>query len=208
MKIFLTAIIACLLQANTAGAEQEQSCSSAEKVIKQEATLATASLFANERNKPGSIRYESGSMLEKAGRNLSKAEKQSDFCPAGCRISEKPEIIFKAVPNKFLSNYSQYDKCQKLLEETENSPFNYKEQFESLSGVESWFSDFSRGNGTDGKDPYKKCSGDCSPQYELIISNSGGKIDLDAEVICGHERDKSDDQYEISYSYLWSCEDK
>lgn len=206
MKIFLTVMIACLFQANLAGADEAKNCLSAEKDIKQESTLATASFFANERNKPGSIRYESGSMLERAEKNLSKAEKPSDSCPAGCQISEKPEIIFKAIPHKFLTNYSQYDKCQKLLEETEKTPFNYKEQFDSISGVESWFSDFSRGKGSDGKDLYSKCSGDCSPQYELIISNNGGKLDLDAEVICGHERDKQDNQYELSYSYRWICQ--
>ncbi len=205
-KKLLTFIIACLFQANLAGADEAKNCSAIEKEINQESTLATASFFANERNKPGSIRYESGSMLEKAEMNLPKAEKPSDLCPAGCQISEKPEIIFKAIPNKFLTDYSQYDKCQKLLEETEKTPFNYNEQFASIGEVESWFSDFSRGNGSDGKDLYNKCSGDCSPQYELIISNSGAKVDLDAEVVCGHERDKKDNQYEISYGYRWTCE--
>lgn len=189
-------------------ADTGDKCSGIEKDVKQESTLATASLFANERNKAGSIRYESGAMLEKAESGVGGAQKPADICPSDCEISEKPEVIFKAVPNKFLSDYSDYDKCQKLLEETEKTPFAYHEQFSSLDQIESWFSDFSRGKGEDGNDMYDKCSGKCSPQYELIISKDSGKFSLDAEVICGHARDKKDNQYELSYSYRWSCENK
>ena len=192
-----------------AGADTGDKCSGVVKDVKQESTLATASFLANERNKPGSIRYESNAILEKAENKAGTAQKPADLCPAGCQISEKPEVVFKAVPNKFLTNYSQYNKCQKLLEETQKTPFSYNEQFSSIDQLDSWFSDFTRGKGSDGKDLYNKCSGDCSPQYELIITKeSSGKLSLDADVICGHERDKKDDQYELSYSYRWSCENK
>jgi hypothetical protein len=210
MRYILTLLLVMfpILIANMAVADSGDKCSGVEKVVKQESTLATASFFANERDQAGSIRYESGAMLEKAESNVGTAQKPADLCPAGCQISEKPEVIFKAVPNKFLSDYSDYDKCQKLLEETEKTPFSYTEHFSSIDQIESWFSDFSRGKGEDGKDMYNKCSGKCSPQYELIISKEGSKLTLNAEVICGHERDKKDNQYELSYSYRWSCESK
>jgi len=210
MRYIVTLLITAfpILIANMAVADTGDKCSGIEKVVKQESTLATAAFLANERNKAGSIRYESGAMLEKAESNIGTAQKPADLCPSGCEISEKPEIIFKAVPNKFLSDYSDYDKCQKLLEETQKTPFEYNEQFSSIDQIESWFSDFSRGKGEDGKGMYDKCSGKCSPQYELIISKQNGKLALDADVICGHERDKKDNQYELSYSYRWSCESK
>lgn len=210
MRYILTLLLVTfpLLIANAALADSADKCSGIEKVVKQESTLATASFFANERDQAGSIRYESGAMLEKAENKISSAQKPTELCPAGCQISDKPEVIFKAVPNKFLSDYSDYDKCQKLLEETEKTPFKYNEQFSSIDQIESWFSDFSRGKGEDGKDMYDKCSGKCSPQYKLIISKESGKYSLDADVVCGHARDKKDNQYELSYSYRWSCESK
>jgi len=197
-----------ILIANMALADAGDKCSGVVKDVKQASTLATAAFLANEENKEGSIRYESSAMLEKSENKAGAAQKPADFCPADCRMSEKPEVVFKAASNKFLTDYSQYDKCQKLLEETQKTPFEYNEQFSSLDQIEKWFSDFTRGKGEDGKDLYSKCSGDCSPQYELIITKESGKLSLDADVICGHERDKKDDHYELSYSYRWSCESK
>jgi hypothetical protein len=195
-----------LLQLYTAGAE-ETKCSNIEKDIVEETTHATASLFANEGNKPGSVRYESGAILEKAQAGIPNAEKPADLCPAGCKLVPNPVIVFKAVPQKFLTNYSDYARCQALLEQTEKAPFEYDKQFDSMTDVQDWFSNFSRGKGADGKDLYNRCSGQCSPQYEFYISNDNGKLVLDADVVCGHARDKSNNMYDISYSYQWVCQD-
>lgn len=195
-------------QLSTAGAQENDECSDIEKDIVEESTQGTASLFANEGNKPGSVRYESGAILEKAEAGMPDAVKPADFCPAGCELNPEPVIEFKAVPQKFLTNYSGYDQCQKLLEETQKNPFQYNEQFGSMSEVQDWFSNFSRGKGTDGKDLYQRCSGQCSPQYEFFITNESGKLALDAEIVCGHARDKSNNMYDISYSYKWICQEK
>jgi hypothetical protein len=201
-------LFALVFQLHTAGAE-ETKCSNIEKDIVEETTHATASLFANESNKPGSVRYESGAILQKAQAGIPNAEKPADLCPAGCELVPKPVIVFKAIPQKFLTSYSDYAKCQALLEQTEKAPFEYDKQFGSMSEVQDWFSNFSRGKGTDGKDLYNRCSGQCSPQYEFFISDDGGgKLILDADVVCGHARDKSNNMYNISYSYQWVCEDK
>ncbi len=197
-----------LFQLSTAVAQEADKCSDIERDIAEESTQGTASIFANEGNKPGSVRYESDAILQKAEAGMPKAEKPADLCPAGCELRPEPVIVFKAVPQKFLTNYSGYDQCQKLLEETEKTPFEYDKQFGSMSDVQDWFSNFSRGKGTDGKDLYQKCSGQCSPQYEFFITEDGGKLALDAEIICGHARDKSNNMYDISYSYRWICQNK
>lgn len=201
-------IVALLFHMNFAGAEEADKCSSIEKDVSVESTLATAAFLANEENRPGSIRYESDSLMDKAEQGASNAVKPEGLCPAGCELNTEPVVVFKAVPHKFLTGYSDYDKCQKLLEETEKSPFNYNEQFNSITDVENWFSDFSRGKGPDGQDLYKRCSGQCSPQYEFFIKNDSGKLTLNADVVCGHARDKSDDKYSMSYSYRWTCQSK
>lgn len=206
--ILVILTVAFLFRANSAGAGEADKCSAVTKNISEDSTLATASLFANERNKPGSIRYESSSMLEKADKNLSEAEKPGDLCPSGCQLAEKPEIVFKSIPNKFETDYPDYDKCQKLLNETEKNPFNYNKQFNSIGEVQDWFSDFSRGKGTDGEDLYKRCDGSCSPQYAFIITEEGSGLKLAASVVCGHERNKQDNKYRLSYSYLWTCQSK
>ena len=197
---------ALLLQLNTAGAKGSDTCSDIEKDISEASTQGTASLFANQSNKPGSVRYESGAILQKAQAGMPDAVKPADFCPAGCELRTTPVIVFKAVPQKFLTNYSGYDQCQKLMEETQKNPFEYYEQFDSMPQVQDWFSNFSRGKGADGQDLYKKCSGQCSPQYEFFITNDAGKLALDAEIVCGHARDKSNNMYDISYSYKWLCQ--
>lgn len=197
---------ALLFQLNTAGAQEDDKCSDIEKDIVEESTQGTASLFANEGNKPGSVRYESDAILQKAEAGMPSAVKPTDLCPAGCELRLEPVIVFKAVPQKFLTNYSGYDQCQKLLEETQKNPFEYNEEFDSMSQVQDWFSNFSRGKGTDGKDLYQRCSGQCSPQYEFFITSDGGKLALDADVVCGHARDKSNNMYDISYSYKWICQ--
>ena len=206
--LYITVLFAFLTSAGIAFAQDADKCSSAVKTVKMESTQATASFFANEGNKPGSIRYESAAILEKADNGLSSAQKPADLCPAGCTLPDKPVIVFRAIPQKFLTKYSDYNMCQKLLEQTEKTPFEYNKEFSSMSGVESWFSDFSRGKGTDGQNMYEKCSGQCSPQYEFFIVDTNGKLALDADVVCGHARDKDNNMYDISYSYEWVCEDK
>lgn len=198
-------LLVFLIQAGLAFGEESDKCSSAVKTVKMESTQATASFFANERNKPGSIRYESGAILEKADSGLASAEKPGGLCPAGCTLPEKPVIVFRAVPQKFLTDYSDYNMCQKLLEQTEKAPFEYNKDFSSMPQVQSWFSDFSRGKGPDGQNMYQRCSGQCSPQYEFFIVNTNGKLALDADVVCGHARDKNNNMYDISYSYKWQC---
>jgi len=204
--IYITVLFAFLVQIDTAFGQNADKCSSAVKTVKMESTQATASFFANEGNKPGSIRYESGAILEKADNGLASAEKPADLCPQGCTLPDKPVIVFRAIPQKFLTNYPDYDKCQKLLEETEKTPFEYNKDFGSMSEVESWFSDFSRGKGADGQNMYDRCSGQCSPQYEFFIADANGKLALDADVVCGHARDKDNNMYDISYSYRWQCQ--
>lgn len=204
--LYITFLLAFLVSVDIAFGQDANKCASAVKTVKMESTQATASFFANEGNKPGSIRYESGAILEKADSGLASAEKPDGLCPAGCTLPDKPVIVFRAIPQKFLTDYSGSAQCQKLLEQTEKTPFEYNKDFGSMSEVENWFSDFSRGKGTDGQDMYNKCSGQCSPQYEFFIADTNGKLALDADVVCGHARDKNNNMYDISYSYKWRCQ--
>ncbi len=189
-------------------AEADKDCSSYIRDAKIESSLASASMLANAQNKKGSIRFETKEMLNKAETNLANAEKPTDLCPSDCQLPDKPLIVFQSIPNNFLTGYDQQEKCQTLQGETEKTPFTYSEkEFDTMQALENWLSKFSQGKGEDGKNLYERCSGQCSPQYKNIISSQDNKLILNAEVVCGQARDKKDNNYEISYSYRWVCQE-
>ena len=188
-------------------AEENGECSSYVRDVKVESSLASASMLANVQNKKGSIRFETKEMLNKAETNLASAEEPANFCPSDCKLPDKPKIVFQSIPNDFLTNYDERDKCATLLDETKRNPFTYSDKvFDTMQALESWFSNFSQGKGQDGKDLYERCSGQCSPQYKNIIASEGDKFILNAEVVCGQARDKKDNHYQISYGYRWVCQ--
>lgn len=184
-------------------------CSSYIRDVKIESSVASASMLANMQNKKGSVRFETKEMLNKAEKNLANAEKPTGLCPSDCRLPDQPLIVFRSIPNNFLADRDQRDKCNTLQNETEESPFTYSDkEFDTMQALERWFSSFSQGKGEDGKDLYERCDGKCSPQYKNIILSEGNKLILTAEVVCGPARDKKDNSYQISYSYRWVCQDK
>jgi hypothetical protein len=186
-------------------------CSLMIKESKGQATLlGKAGWLANVRGTNDSLKVQTGKLLEEAKNNLSTAKRPNNLCNNDCFLIESPKIVFNSTPRKFLSNYKDLSLCASLEAETTAKPLLYPDKkFDSLESFHNWFSDFSQGSGTDGKDLYNKCGGQCSPQYKSILSfsNDDSRIRATVEVICGHARDKSDDTYLLSYAYLWTCED-
>ncbi|MGH7849239.1 MAG: hypothetical protein ACREOP_02965, partial [Thermodesulfobacteriota bacterium] len=62
--LYGTVLLAFLIQTGLAFGEGADKCSDIDKDIAEASTQGTASLFANEGNKPGSVRYESGAILQ------------------------------------------------------------------------------------------------------------------------------------------------
>lgn len=204
---FLILTISLTLSSKLFAASETSSCSNYVRDVLVESKLATASLYANLRNKAGSISFETKQMLDRAEDNIQSAIKPQDLCPSNCKLPGEPLVIFKSIPNKYLEDYSQSNKCNAMLVDTTKNPIAYNHRvFDSLKSLEGWFGDLSQGKGSDGKDLYKKCDGQCSPQYTCNISNNGNNFTLDAKVVCGPARDKDDNQYKISYSYRWVCQ--
>lgn len=210
MRLKISILLMALMSISIlAKAKEVTDCSSHIRDVKVESSVALASMLANAQNKKGSIRFKTKEMLNKAEKDLASAEKPTDLCPSDCKLSDQPLIIFQSIPNNFLANYDQHEKCETLQNETEERPFTYGDrEFDTMQDLENWFSSFSQGKGEDGKDLYKRCDGKCSPQYKNLISSDGNKLILTAEVVCGPARDKKDNRYQISYSYRWFCQDK
>lgn len=200
-------VVSFLVVGSVTLAKADSDCLAAYKDIPIDSTLATASSWSNIRNAEGSLRYESNRIITGSGEGIAGAAQPDSFCPAGCKPDSNPIVVFKSVPNKYLQDYEDAPKCEKYLAETLNSPITYdNKKFASLEELSSWFSDFSQGSRAEGKDLYKKCDGDCSPQYTSFMEKITGGYRLSAKVVCGKARDKNDNQYKLSAAYRWRCQ--
>jgi hypothetical protein len=115
-------------------------------------------------------------------------------------------VIFDSVPNERLVEYSEREQCEKLLEESERNPLRYDHrEFETPENAKKWYRDLTQGNGKDGKDLYNRCPGRCSPSYSSIVSFKGDQLSVSTSAICGHARNKDDDQYRMKTALKWVC---
>lgn len=173
---------------------------------KKASTLATANSLPNLREAKGSLNFESKQMLKTAEAQRKKEKPSVGACPSECKLFDSPKIVFYSEPNVFLKDYSDKTKCLAYLEKTIKEPIKFSKQtFSSMDEFASWFADFSQGKGEKGRQLYKLCDGQCSPKYRTIIQYVNGQIVAEPEVICAEARDKSENNYLVSYGFLWSC---
>ncbi len=184
-------------------------CESYSREIPLRSTVSSAAVLANVLRLPSSLISESGKMLSEAEDELPRADRPGDLCPAHCSLPESPRIVFHSAPRKTLVDYDQYGQCEARLNETRERPLLYDDrEFANVDKFVSWLKKFTRGNGRDGEDLYERCDGKCSPTYTYRIDRDGEKIVVDTEVVCGHARDRKDDQFDLSSSLLWTCEER
>ena len=147
--------------------------------------LASASTWDNLRNNENSIKFNIGKLIKSATEGKQKAT----FT-----------IISK--PNKLLTSYSDKKYCEVKEQETLIKKLTFSSpNLASTDDLNSWIADFSQGKGDAGEDLYAKCDKSCSPSYEYEISySSTPKVNFKvlAKVICGHARDKDDNQYNLN----------
>lgn len=198
---FMTAIGTVL------AAETGDDCSSVVRDLPLASTVASASTWDNIRSAEGSVGVESRKLLAQAELQLGQHHPPEALCPAGCSPVPKPEIVLDTVPNKLLTQYSEFSFCAKRLEQTSNNPLSYQgRRFSDIDHVAEWFSDFSQGRGEDGADLYRRCDGSCSPRYQTAIERTSTGYQVAATVICGHARDRDDDRYQLRTAVRWRCE--
>lgn len=188
-------------------AAEVDGCGKAHVDVAGGSALASASMWSNVRSANNSLKVQSRILLEQATASRKVMAPPDSGCPAGCKPAGPPLVVFRSVPNKFRADYSDAEMCKKLETQTRAAPFRYDgKSFASLDDLNSWFSDFSQGDGPDGKDLYRRCSGDCSPQYTNVIDvTTNSTFKLAADVVCGPARDKSDDLYRLSIAYRFVC---
>ncbi|MCC6933591.1 MAG: hypothetical protein IT292_10100 [Deltaproteobacteria bacterium] len=170
-----------------------------------EKVIASANPFYNSINAQGSLSYESQRLLAEA-QILKQTHTAKSKCTDSCLLAKDVDILFTTVPNKLQSNYAERNKCLEMQNKTTASPFLFTpESFEDTEAFGAWFSDFSRGNGQDGKKLYELCPGACSPRYSTLIRPINQKLKAEVSVICGEARDKMDNKYQLGIALQWTC---
>lgn len=187
----------------------ENSCEMYTKELRLKKVLASSSVMANWRNAAGSIKAESNAIFLQAKAAAETVSKPENFCPKRCITPERGEMLFRSIPNKFRSDYSEAAHCNELLALTSKEPLRYQsDRIETVDDLNQWIGDLSQGNGKEGKDLYKKCDGSCSPRFEYHITKniSSTGYTVKASIICGPARDKDDGQYILESLFRWVCE--
>lgn len=186
-------------------------CSVSAGDVTLKSTLASAGTWANLRKTPESLAVQSRELLQFALDNekTAVAPSSGDSCSGqACSVDgQKPKIVFLTIPNKIRGdNYSDKSLCTKLESATRQKPLQFGERvYATLDELVSWFSEFSQGKGDDGKQLYKDCPGDCSPEYTVVVTKNSENYRVSTTVVCGYARDKTDDQYKLSVAYRWEC---
>ncbi|MFT4564973.1 MAG: hypothetical protein ACI9BW_004743, partial [Gammaproteobacteria bacterium] len=126
-----------------------------------------------------------------------------------CRGVLTSEVVYRVEPTVFLAESEQQAMCLTLEDQTKLEPLHFGgKEFESVDKMNDWLMEFSQGRGDDGKSLYAQCGGNCSPRYTFRISQSGGKLRVEADVLCGLARDKKGDLYAVSTAIERRCSAK
>ena len=149
-----------------------------------------------------------------AKRLLTKAIAASEFenqpkCGDACDGRSVSEVVYRVEPTVFLAESEQQAMCLTLEDQTKLKPLHFGDKsFESIDKMNDWLMEFSQGRGKDGKSLYTQCGGNCSPRYTFRISQEGGQLRVQADVLCGLARDKLSDLYVVSTAIEWRCNAK
>lgn len=169
-------------------------------------SIGSAGFFSNWRRSDSSVTVVSENLFRQAFDTYYLTPQPKDFCADRCVLPAHPDIIFRSIPRKYLSDYGDKDQCNRLYLNTKRFPLRYSVSLpREPEKLNEWIADFSQGENDQGKALYIDCPGSCSPQYEYVITPVMDAYAVNAQVVCGPARDKGDDMYTLSYSFRWQC---
>jgi hypothetical protein len=202
-------LLLCSLACAALTASQEAAavppCTLPTQEIPVRTTLASAGFFANLRGAEHSINSRMDVLLGEAKAAAHKTAEYPLPCPKACA---KPvvAVIFTSSPNLSLQDYDEHSTCQSLYEATRTSPIVYAHRvFSSDQDAKEWYKDLTQGDGPDGANLYERCPGSCSPSYSSTTYRQEDQFVVTTSIVCGHARDKDDDQYRLTASLRWLC---
>ena len=199
-------LVAALVLCAPVSAWSQQHCTPDHVDLPKKETSATAKSLANILKSPGSVRAEVAGLLRSARDELAEAKPPRDACSSPCRVAQPTRILLNIVPEKLLTTYSDFDKCDERLRQTSRQPLRFgPHRVRSVDELASWLSDVSQGRGHDGAVLYQECDGKCSPRYAAEVVPDGDGLIATLDVVCGHARDKDDNSYSVASAYRWAC---
>ena len=189
--------------AATLSAEPRCTPSRTDVVVRE--ALASAGFFANLTNADHSVRHLMDVLLRESESAAQRLQVTEANCSHGC-LNPVVAIVFSSQPHMTLSSYDGSDQCEALLAKTQREPLQFLDRsFDEQEEVEDWYKDLTQGDGEDGEKLYEWCPGRCSPHYSSLISKRGEKFVISTSVVCGHARDRDDNQYALRAAVRWIC---
>lgn len=180
-------------------------CSPLNSTIPLQTSLASAGFFANLRNADHSVRARTDQMLKDARTAAQALSERERGCRRPCG-TPVVAVVFNSTPYRYLTNHREAAQCQVLLESTSRSPIVYeRRRFPSDDEAREWYEELTQGDGADGEDLYRRCPGACSPAYSSVAYKDGEEFVVSTSIVCGHARDKDDNQYSLSTALRWMC---
>lgn len=169
------------------------------------ATLASAGFFANLRKADHSINVQMDSLLNEAKAASIQVANGPKPCLEGCK-GPVIAVLFESSPHTSLTDYDERSACQGLYEATRARPIVYRQRvFSTDREAKEWYKDLTQGDGPDGEDLYRRCPGRCSPSYSSTVYQNQGHVVVTTSIVCGHARDKDDNQYRLRAALRWVC---
>ncbi len=165
----------------------------------------SAGIMYNIAEHPESIRAVAGRLLNEAIDRQKKAQQDASAC-GDCDADDKPRVVYRVRPIHLLPDAEQQTICRKLDARTRVRPFEFPARhFESISALNDWVMAFSQGRGEEGKELYRRCEANCSPNYQFTIEPDGAGLQVETRVHCGLARDRDSDDYEVSTALRLEC---
>ena len=180
-------------------------CTPIDSDVPVNSALASAGFFANLRNSSNSISFLMDKLLTESEVKAGELSRTEGSCVRSCK-SPLTAVVFTSTPNKTLPEYEDSSSCERLFQDTQKTPITYRNRtFDSQDDAEDWYHDLTQGDGKDGEDLYARCPGQCSPAYSSVAYKHNGKFVVSTSILCGHARDKDDNQYRLTASVRWIC---
>jgi hypothetical protein len=206
--VALTGIFFSLLAQASVALAAPSPCTPLNTDIPVRSTLASAGFFANLRRADNSISFLMDQLISASEAKATEISVSESHCIRTCPDA-LTAVVFTSTPHKTLPDHDDAAMCAKLFESTQQTPIRYENRtFDSQEEAEEWYDDLTQGDGPDGEDLYARCPGACSPAYSSITYKINGKFAVSTSVVCGHARDKDDNQYRLSASVRWMCPSK
>lgn len=182
-----------------------RNCSPLNTDIPVRSTLASAGFFANLSHASNSISFLMDKLITESENKAKEIVSSETGCSRSCP-NALTAVVFTSLPNKTLPDHDDAVTCAKLYQTTQQNPIQYQNRtFDTQEEAEDWYNDLTQGDGSDGEDLYTRCPGACSPAYSSVTYKQNGRFTVSTSIVCGHARDKDDNQYRLTASVRWIC---